>query len=259
MSLNHLVTVFCTRDWAQFCLQVESLRFVVKPITHWVIVNEADDLSLYSHKIRQLYTLLPHRVIVVARPKTVSTVGWDNQQYYKLWIWREIQNAYVILDCKNFFVQACSLDDFARLQGPDNTNNYVKEGNTFRPALHYYSQQLGLAVQPRHLGCQTPFVISPEVMRHLDLDLFEQSFSVITPSEFLYYSLWMQRLGLKIKISGQPWARTIWPYETLEQFQQETLIPYKIFALHRLWLDRGPDRVAAVNQWLAQLGFRSRL
>jgi hypothetical protein len=33
MSLDHLVTVFCTRDWAQFCLQVESLKLLAEPLT----------------------------------------------------------------------------------------------------------------------------------------------------------------------------------------------------------------------------------
>jgi hypothetical protein len=259
MSVNHLVTVFCARDWAQFCLQVESLKLLAEPLTHWVIVNEAD-ADQWQTKITPLYQDLPHRVIVMPRPRELSGCGWRNQQYYKLWIYSLIQDSYLILDCKNFLIRSTDPMEFRSVIGSNSTYNYLDDANSFRSSLNYYTQALGLEIsRARHFSCQTPFLADRTVMSALDLALFEASWGAVSPSEFLYYSVWAQRLGIEFKLVKRPLFRTIWPHETLDQFCFEQKLGYAIFGLHRDWLTAKSAHRDMANLWLSDLGFKSRL
>ena len=260
MSLSNLVTVYCDRDWAQFCLQVESLRNVVEPVTHWVIVNEpADGIDSYTARITALYQGLAHTVRVLPRPGIINNVGWDNQQYYKLWIWTLIQDSYLVLDCKNFFIRSCTLDAWQGVLGSGTYDNYLKETNSFRATLHYYCQHMGLPVEAYHMGCQTPFLMEHRVMQTVDLDFFRQSISKVMPSEFLYYSLCYRQLYGEYHKPVVHLTRNIWPEEKVERLKSEMSHPYLVFAFHRRWLSADPAQAALANRALADWGFESRL
>lgn len=259
MAIRNLVTVFCLRDLAQFRLQVESLRYLTEPVTHWVIINEPQDQ--YHHccdLVQPLYLFSPHQLRLVPRPLTLSSCDWDNQQYYKLWIYQLIQQDYLILDCKNFFIRSCSLADWQGVIGSGSYDHYLKEGNTFSATLRYYCSLFGLPVESEQFSCQTPFLAESRVMDHLDLEQFAESVGLVSPCEFLYYGLTYRSLGGGLK-KPQHLHRTIWPDETLDLLRPEFHNPYLVFAFHRRWLLSDTVNLTRAQQALLEWGFRSQL
>lgn len=132
-----LVTVTCNKDFKQLILLAESVSlFVDDPIEHVVIVNE-DDVNLidwYKH-LKKYYTkhtitLLnkfdyDYQSLLIPRDLNYDSVsGWYTQQLQKLLIAYFIDDDYVVIDSKNFFIRNCNLSQWDNVVG--NFITYLK-------------------------------------------------------------------------------------------------------------------------------------
>ncbi len=211
--MQNLVTVTCLRDREQMLLQAESLRYLQSPITHHVIVQESSLDSSWSSLLGPYYST--HQlVLTLAEPCPTNRFldhPWSNQQYHKLAVYQRIQDSYLILDSKNFFIRTCSLDDWANSTGCGSQEYYHRAANDFSSTITEYSQYFDIPVQPWHLCHQTPFHISHQVMQNFDIAKLLRDFMNFNcmPSEFIFYSCMMKSLG--IKFTQKQLHYTVWP------------------------------------------------
>jgi len=197
----HLVTVTCNRDFNQMLLQAESINKFLKPYSnHYVIVNEPNpDLNFWFEWLGHHYTnhklhLLPsinHDYGNIHLQKS-STNGWITQQLQKLLISYLINDDYVILDSKNFFIRETDMNKWEGAIGSTNSG----ESTTYKSSGDCYAEYLGVEKRDQLFYAYTPFVIRrKDIVDRKDIDFFNLANAVFYPeskgfltSEFTFYS-----------------------------------------------------------------------
>ena len=125
----HLATLTCNRDMRQTILQAESIQKFVSPCTHWVIVNQykitegnkqrwREYLQPYytSHKLNLVF---PDDLNSYKLPYEVSQNGttYFNGWKYQFTIANTIQDDYMCLTPKNFFIKPVELEKYKTVIG----------------------------------------------------------------------------------------------------------------------------------------------
>jgi len=254
----YLVTVVCKRDLDQMLLQAESIQKFLEPCTHWVVINDPDpDLSFWQSKLEPYYN--KHNLkFYVPDWKLLRGTGWDKQQIYKYTISKFLDDDYVILDAKNFFIKPCKLEDWKEIQGCGFMQE-LKEGwaNTSK----FYSRKLNVPYRSSSLSIQTPFVFKLSVIKTVsDIDTIKQLLDPAShmPSEFLLYSYLVDN-PQKTKYKHQ----TYWPQDSnLEMDNQFKNLSDNIvvLGLHRKFLKKlNNHQITYINEYLESLGLENKL
>lgn len=188
-----LLTVTCSRDKLQMLLQAESICNFVEPTTHWVIVNDpVVILSEWETLLAPYYT--SHRLnLINANDLPVSfddsKGGWSRQQTYKFLAYKLINDDYLTLDSKNFFIKPCSTSEWKNIIGCGSLANF--ENLPWQDTITYYSNYFNIEKNYIHLSIITPFVFHKTILDKIDnFDIFIDWFSKqpVIESEYLLYS-----------------------------------------------------------------------
>lgn len=191
--MKHLVTVTCGRDLRQMVLQSHSIqKFITCPCTHHVFIEDQTlSISELTDILSPYYT--KHQLIVYkddSNPQ-INLNGWYRQQIIKINAVNHINEDYLILDSKNFFIKPTSLEYewpegscllLERAEWTDKFMSYLKETYHKETPAYHYTQQ-------------TPFKIRKSVaLRVLELFNLEKMFidcaeREIYPSEFVLYAI----------------------------------------------------------------------
>lgn len=192
-----LVTVTCKKDLQFFELQVKSTVKFLQPCTHWVIINE-DDPAEALEKISKVYQNSQHQLKILTQKDfmPLQGSGWQKQQAYKLLVSKYINDDYLLLDSKNFFIRNCSTDHWKNTVGCGFLERVVD--GPWEEASNYYARQLNKDVLHRCLSVQTPFKIQKSILDKLDnIDSAIKRFNLkpldTLHSEFLFYSYLLDR------------------------------------------------------------------
>jgi hypothetical protein len=188
-----LVTVTCSRDKLQMLLQAESICNFVEPTTHWVIVNDpVVTLSEWKGLLSPYYT--SHQLnLINANDFSVSfdnsKGGWSRQQTYKFLAYKLINDDFLTLDSKNFFIKHCSTSEWQNITGCGSLANF--ENLPWEDTVNYYSDYLNIEKNYNHLSIITPFVFHKAILDKIDdYDNFINWFAAqpVIESEYLLYS-----------------------------------------------------------------------
>jgi hypothetical protein len=262
-----LVTVTCERDMQQMILQAESIQKFLAPCTHWVVLNDRDaDTKKWQDLLEPYYT---NHTLKIWNPNWYSFENindWDKQQIYKFTVSQFLDDDYVILDSKNFFIQPCNINDWRGILGcgffqrASTTPNWNETSN-------FYAKSFGVQPLDKFLSLQTPFVFEIGVIRSLgDIDSFAKKFNYmpVMASEFLYYS-YLVRNQLR-GYNPRCLHKTVWPTDynkewkfDLENLHQENPKAH-VLGLHRSFLMLLSDLdLDIIHTWLESKGLSSRL
>ena len=99
--MKNLVTVACNRDFRHLLLQAESIQKFVEPCTHWIVINEFENLDIgyWENSLRPFYTnhqfniLIPNDFDI----KSLTHGEWHSQQFFKIAIANIINEDYLLL------------------------------------------------------------------------------------------------------------------------------------------------------------------
>jgi len=263
-----LVTVTCDRDFRQMLLQAESIQKFLDPCTHWVIVNEEgadpskwrEALSPYytNHNLKLLthtdfekymYVNWPHRPDNKWKPN-----GWFTQQIIKLMIHKFCMCDYLVLDTKCFFIKPTTLSMW---------DNITCSGTTFSGDLWQntsleYSKYFHTEVLPKY-SMGPPFRMEYNVLNTFlfwedigNILYFTDNTSVLSPSEFIFYSYLEKLLDKKQVLFDESKQWIVMNTAQMDKASLYTTEDY-IFGLHWTIISEVKDDI---NPWLTHLGFK---
>lgn len=201
-----LVTVTCNRDFNQMLLQAESInKFVKTPCHHYVIINEPEvDLKFWNRWLSKYYTthtlhLIPRIVYDYEKYGLASFdnnahVGWKTQQLQKLLIAYLINDDYVILDSKDFFINDTNINEWDTSIG--STVSDESEVTIYDSSSIAYARYFNVGKRAKLFHQYTPYVIRKKyITENKNFDFFTLGdalyFANTTTkgiSEFVFYS-----------------------------------------------------------------------
>jgi hypothetical protein len=215
LGLKQVLVVTCDRDRWQFLLQIRSIGKFLEPCNLCVIINEHDPqrwLCWFKENCEQ--RLDRHHVKIMTREDFNDIIpcqslddkvsGWISQQIYKLLFSLKVNDPYLVLDSKNWFIKDSKLVDFQQR---------TRVGISTNPGfVNFYDRCLEQFEMPKDTMYRpiiTPYAIDPAIVRSM-LDKFQGAknfFDWFTSdkiaSEFMAYDLFAQSLGLE-QDSGYP-------------------------------------------------------
>jgi hypothetical protein len=284
----NLVTVTCNRDYQHMLLQAESIQKFVEPCTHWIVINEYDDIDIeYWHtSLSQYYT---NHVYKILTPKDFATSpthmsGWHTQQYYKLAISTLINDDYLILDTKTFFFKQVSLDYWKDTMGSGILHKFGEsiDGPPWEDISHHYAKKFNTS-PITHFLFNTPFKVNIDIIKKYNIEnlmydlyptkeeeqiYFELTNKQLYPSEFILYS-YIARDYITQHISKERSFLYLIPAHVKNKTKTEVFIEVirklsvantnkniNSFMLHPLIFDYlENNHIDYINKWLNKLGF----
>ena len=133
----NLVTVTCLIDQPAMLVQAESIRKFLSPCTHYVIVNEINpDLAKWRDLLQEYYT---NHILILLRFTDYEGSGWHTQQTYKLLVGEHIDDDYLVLDSKNFFIKHCQLTEWEGRYGDGTIRNIGDKEDFMAASVRYLS------------------------------------------------------------------------------------------------------------------------
>jgi len=260
-----LVTVVCDKDREMQRLQSHSIdTYVQGNCTHWVILEDSKwTVEQWQTMLAPYYTKHTLRVITLPVNAIPSEGwrkdGWVMQQIYKLRVAELIEaDRYLVLDTKNFFINAIDLDNWPSEEGDqlchlssDLTSEVSKQ--KWQNWIKYIEQQLGMPVPEHFWALSTPFMLKTDIVKkilarvNVDQMFIDYNTPVDgvrnNPSEFILYSFFSDTTPANIPSP----ERIYWTYgftfaphdafpsdERLEEHYNNT--NFKVFGLHRRML-----------------------
>jgi hypothetical protein len=241
-------------------LQAESIQKFLAPCTHWVVINDQDaDTKKWQKLLEPYYT---NHTLKIWNPNwyNLNGAGWDKQQVYKFTVSQFLDDDYVILDSKNFFIQPCNINDWRDILGcgflQRVSTDWVTTSNS-------YAEIFKLAPLEKALSLQTPFVFKFDVVHNLDICKFKDI--KVMPSEFMYYSYLVYHQLHKYR-KPQCRHKIFWPSDYKKDWITEldriivTNPKTLVMGFHRWFLGLlSTSELDLVNEWLKSKGLSSRL
>lgn len=200
----HLVTVTCNRDFNQMLLQAESINKFIKPYCHhYVIVNEPNpDLAFWFNWLSPYYT--NHKLHVIPRIEydykklgvesnySNTYFGWKIQQLQKMLIAYLLNDDYILLDSKNFFIREANIDDWCDAIG----TTVSDKSATYKKSSECYAEYFNVPEMEKIFHAYTPFVVKRKfITDNKNFDFFTLAEALWYPSlkdvhisEFTFYS-----------------------------------------------------------------------
>ena len=290
-----IVTVTCNRDIRQTLIQAESIQKFVSPCRHWVIVNQWQITE--SHKQRWRNYLKPfytkHKLVLyfpedLTKPNKVYEYAHRHSEYwggfkYQFLIAPEIQDDYLVLNAKNFFIKPSNIEDFRNIVGSSCVDwDYHRGVSRYPNEIKWHE---GVAEIEKYFGdpapelllsSQTPAVVNYKLLTEKikDFDklnawydeMIEKcAFHGLKLSDWHFYSFVVRDLINK-KINDNIFYRVNWPafykddfhnnFREWKEFQNHPKIKMTMF--HKLWLSQCSDfEIDLLNIYLRDLGLKT--
>lgn len=240
-----LLTVTCWRDRELIKLQLQSIRKFLKPCYHIVILLEPNSRKRQILKQDILkFSGKGYFIRIVNgfwKPQWGPSKfdGWGQQQIHKLLAYKYLEDDYLILDSKNFFIKDDDINNWKNIIG----SGHLSDNIDFVDINRAYAKFFNCGPLPTQLASNTPFVIDHRVLQSLGkpnklarmlCDIEPELPKKPYPSEFIFYSyLVRDKLTSMIELKRY---ETVWP-ESAEWFddilQNAILDPnVKIFGVH---------------------------
>lgn len=283
-----LVTVTCNRDFQFMLLQAESIQKFLEPCHHWIVINEYEELDTnrWHHALSKFYTKHTFKILTPDDFKINSLPHrkWHAQQYFKLAISTLINQDYLILDTKSFFIRPTKLDEWNDTMGSGILHKFGEsiDGPPWEDISLHYSKIFN--TEPlTHFLFNVPFKVNIDILkkynktRNLMADLypsgdilksyFESTGKQLFPSEFILYSyiardhfdnykqkersfLYVVPANVKNKNDIQILAEVM---RKILSSEQNTMIT--TFAFHPLIFNSLSNmHIKHINKWLNNLG-----
>jgi hypothetical protein len=280
-----LVTVTFSGDVKQMELQSYSINKWVKNSSHHLVIVEDKVLSVSEwyeilspyytvHKLTILPTLLPDEDY---ENESFIKNGYQRQQILKyLAADHVIDDSYLILDTKNFFIKPVDLNDWPVKEGIPYVHLVTE--NTSAPYskwAYWVCDKYGLTKFPMAHEILTPFVmktdISKEIMtlKSIKKFFFEPRVSINWESEFLFYSLFSQNKQAeltendnKVELSTTHLFSSADQFNSQDKFIDDSFNRSTIllFGLHRKLLNElEQQHIDYLIEKLSDIGFDSQL
>ena len=285
--MKNLVTVTCNRDFQHMILQAESIQKFLEPCTHWIVINEDDvDINYWHTALKKYYTNHQYRLLT---PKDFSIIPtnqweWHSQQYYKLYISTVINDDYLILDTKSFFIKHTSLDEWNDTMGSGVLHKFGEsiDGPPWVDISEYYAKKLN-TTPTTHFLFNVPFKVNDDVIKTYKIenllhDLYptreekELYYNIngkkLFPSEFIFYSylardkfeqfqpkkrsfVYVVPAHIRNKNDNEIIAELMFKTVTAEHNEEVTT-----FAFHPLIFEKLTTKhITYINKWLTKLNF----
>lgn len=263
----NIVTVTCERDLNQLLIQTESISKFVDSCCHWIVVNEPNfDYSKWYNLLSPYYTSHTLKIISFDHKEWISSEdeypGYLLQQLYKFLVFDVIQDSYLILDSKNFFIKDIDINYYKKKQNLGYVENYPIK--LYQEMLEDYSKILSVEPIQKQLSMITPFLFEEGILKTLSKDILHKIFisrKKQFTSEFYLYSLMCQKNNRTFtedeKINNHfgfwGWSE---PFSDWKQYNNQQI---KSISMHRIWLYENLKEFSQINEWLRTLGFKNEL
>jgi hypothetical protein len=288
----NLVTVTCNRDFQHMLLQAESIQKFVEPCTHWIVINEYENLNVdkWHDALSKIYSDHKYNILTPTDfgISILPTSGWHTQQYFKLAISTFTNADYIIVDTKVFFIKPTTLDYWKNSMGNGILYKFREsiEGpswvDNWKDISTYYAKKFN-ATPLTHFLFSPPFKIDIDIIKTYDMknllsDLyptkeeeksyFELNGKQLYPSEFIFYS-YLARDYFDRHVPVEHSVLSIYPIHLKDknetQILQEILQKMTLadvnnnitcFSIHPLIFNRLSDhQINLINKWLTKKGF----
>jgi len=286
--MKNLVTVTCNRDFHNMILQAESIQKFVEPCTHWIVINEFDNLDIdkWDNTLKPYYTSHQYKILTPNdfEIKSLTHGEWHSQQFFKIAIANIINEDYLILDTKCFFIKPVSLDEWDSTMGSGVLHKFGEsiDGPPWEDISQHYAKKLN-TTPITHFLFNVPFKINIDILKNYNMknlidDLYptkdeEQSYFELTgkklfPSEFILYS-YLARDSFHLHNTKPRSSSYIVPAHLKNKNDNEILVeiirktasaePDKnitSFAFHPLIFNSlSNQHIQYINHWLSKMNF----
>jgi hypothetical protein len=240
---------------------------VANPCNHYVVVED-DKISMeqWHAMLSPYYTC--HRLHLISGTALLSSEyygndsdiknGWHRSAVLKLLIADKIQSKkYLIIDSKNFFVRAQSLNDWPLTDGNGIVDRYDSWGWT---EVDVFCLKNNIVIPEKVYNSSTPFIVDTTIVKEIiKFDILPLFFNKKEwwSSELFLYSIFTQHVGNKLKSKPAPNV-TFWNNE--RKLDTKTLTDVyswsniRMFGLHRHVLQLGTNLTEFID-FLVGLGF----
>ncbi len=268
----NLVTVTCLKDFNQMRLQAESIQRFLAPCTHYVIVNDEHiDKEMWSKMLAPYYT--NHKLILLFPNWTMyghksgHHSGWMKHQVHKMIISEQLDDDYIALDSKNFFIKQCSLDDWQDIVGSGkietNKEEYDKWVRSTKLYADYFNFEL---LEQRHMLCsETPFVFKIDVlaklpnMQQLFTDLYWNN-GIGNECVLYSYLIRDQFPDTLLPPKHLTWWRYNEPITNQELIEVDSNSQLLVFGIHREFIqEANTHSIELLNEWTKSLGLLNQI
>lgn len=269
-----LVTITCNKDFNSMLLQARSVeKYLKHGTTHWIFINEEEQFLFDIDWETELKDYYNNHIlkIVYCDPTYWNYVhnGWVLQQIHKLEAVKIVNDDYLLLDSKNFFVVPSDLDTWQSSNGcgvliSEKINLTV--WNEWNNTNDLYSTQLGVPKLDIYYAAETPFVIKREIAQlATNRENFAEWFCKYSDSgkqhefranasEFIYYSYFLRMQEHQFEYNRR--HHSLWPEyaDTDSWFSHEDYPIMEISGIHRVWIERSSDEDKnKIVSWLSTL------
>jgi hypothetical protein len=300
-----IVTLTCNRDIRQTIIQAESIQNFVKPCRHWVVVNQYQPTESLKQRWRNyLKPFYKKHKLVLVFPQDLQTYNTsyepllDHQGYgntgplrnssywlgfkYQFTIAEQVQDDYLCLNAKNFFIKPCNTADLRSIIGnswpvtyPDDIGD--QELKQWTKGLHEISKFFNEPVPDYLLSIQAPSVVNYSKLKERIADFQKYAnwwdeMSDLAHSTGMHFADW-HFYSFVIRDLIHPdqrkdvfywgnWPSTYDFYKSdYAQWKYALTNPsLKITMFHRLFLEKCTNfELELLNVWMRELGFKTRV
>jgi len=272
-----LVTMTCKRDAQQMLLQAESIQKFLAPCTHHVVLNDpTPDYDYWKELLTPFYT--NHKLVLSSTEPFTNDWGWLTQQINKLRIAKDLDDDYLILDTKNFFIKPTDIEEWRNILGSGKVEIFEENllGNPWKDTIQIYADKLNIDRKFEWcLSAETPFAIKTDVVRNFkELDSFHEWFFLGAEhwtGEFALYTILvydLMKAGVNVFDNKMPNIKhiTFWEHMDANELLNDHYWKHcvktdciKALGIHRLFLQKIDNgHVDFINDKLAELDFKFR-
>lgn len=287
--MKHLVTVTCNRDFQHMLLQAESIQKFVGPCTHWIVINEYENLDIqhWHNALNKFYTHHQYKILTPNdfSVKSITHREWHSQQFFKLAVSKLINEDYLILDTKSFFIRPTNLDEWDDTIGSGTLNKFGEsiEGPSWEDISTHYATKLNVSPLT-HFVFNVPFKVKADVLKTYDLNkladdlypseeeqknYFNLKGKQLFPSEFILYSYLVRDYFDYYKSIPRSFVYVVPAHirnknnaEILVEIMRKTISADRdenitTFAFHPLIFESlSKTHIEYVNSWISKMNFK---
>ena len=274
----NIVTVTWYDDLRQIILQAESMeRFLTTPVVHYVVINNYHpNMKRWDQILTPYYNR--HTLKLIKPPADVLVKGHSylNQQTLKFWIGTIINDDYMLLDSKNFWIKETSMHEYQNFKHSAGTwncdvDNYCTGYVSYAPFVELFCKKYNLKKLQKIPGISTPYIFSKKIIDKAGgfdtvtmwfLDLYKTK-NMTDISEFLFYGHLVppheiDEIDQLCHVNYTIWSNEEHPFEILTNYFFEN--PHiKSISLHWRWLLKHKSDIDTINNWLSSIGLTTKL
>ena len=268
-----LLTVTCDRDFAETILQARSIEKFLTNTFHLIIVNQSKiDSRIWIESLSHFYK--NNQLELIFKNDFLEHDGYVTQQYWKLKAVEILQDNYIVLDAKNFFIKSTDITEWTQ-HGSGRVHAVYEEDYSTLPfkgllylrtmcknTMQIYCDQLSVSFLSEYYHIVTPFVMKKEIAEEANIHkhiLFEKHM----PMEFMLYNVILHKNNFKFVNSRVDWTNNgkahlfLFPH----MFPTENAIAsitisrdIMMSGIHRLWLKTATNNDRqCMYKWLESL------